>query len=170
MIQTDTALNQGNSGGPLCNAKGEVIGVVTRKMGNFEGISYAIPINGAMEILNQIVKTGSAEGVVSKVTKVRPLIGITGGTIAKGDTYIFGGQTVTADRDGVLVSSVSEGGAAYGLLKVQDIILALDGERVENMEEMTQLLYGYKVGDRVEFTVWRDGAEVKVTITMGKIG
>lgn len=83
MIQTDAPVNPGNSGGPLCNDRGEVIGVVTRKLTSYESIGLAIPINGAMEILNAIVETGSADGVQSSISKKRPTIGITGGTIKR---------------------------------------------------------------------------------------
>ena len=76
MIQTDAPVNPGNSGGPLCNARGEVIGIVTRKLSDYEGIGFAIPINGAMKILNTIVDTGSASGIQSSISKVRPTIGI----------------------------------------------------------------------------------------------
>ncbi len=171
MIQTDAPVNPGNSGGPLCNDRGEVIGVVTRKLSDYEGIGLAIPINGAMEILNAIMEKGNADGVDSSVSKVRPTIGITGGTIKAGATYTVtspsGIQQFVAERDGVLVSTVSKTGAAAGKLQMEDIIIAFGGVTVSDMEDLTELLYQYKVGDTVSITVWRDSAEVTVEITLG---
>lgn len=167
MIQTDAPVNPGNSGGPLCNDRAEVIGVVTRKLTDYESIGLAIPINGAMEILNAIVETGSADGVQSSISKERPTIGITGGTIAKGDQYSLGGVMYSAEKDGVIVSSVDPNGAAANLLKVADIIIALDGEAVKDMDALIEMLYEHKIGDTVSITVWRDGKEVSVSVTLG---
>ena len=167
MIQTDAPVNPGNSGGPLCNDRAEVIGVVTRKLTDYESIGLAIPINGAMEILNAIVETGSADGVQSSISKERPTIGITGGTIAKGDKYSLGGVMYSAEKDGVIVSSVDPNGAAANLLKVADIIIALDGEAVKDMDALIEMLYEHKIGDTVSITVWRDGKEVNVSVTLG---
>ena len=167
MIQTDAPVNHGNSGGPLCNGAGEIIGIITRKLSDNEGIGYAIPINGAMEILNAIVEKGNADDVESSVTKVRPTIGIQAATIKVGDAYSYGGVRYEAEKNGVLVSSVDPQGAAYGLLKVCDIIIAMDGEMVTDMDALTGLLYQCKVGDRVTLTVWRDGSAVDVDVVLG---
>lgn len=167
MIQTDAALNPGNSGGPLCNDRAEVIGVITLKLNDNEGISFAIPINGAMEILNAIIKDGNANNVNSSVSKVRPTMGITGGTIQKGDAYTYGGTEYKAGRSGVIVSSVNAKGAARGVLRVADIIIGLEGKTITTMEELIDLLYTFKVGDTVAVTVWRDGRELTVLLTLG---
>ena len=167
MIQTDAPVNPGNSGGPLCNERGEVIGVITRKLSEYESLGLAIPINGAMEILNQIVEKGNANDIESSISKKRPTIGIKAGTIKKGDKYSLGGVEYVAEKDGVIVSSVEANGAAANLLQVADIIIAFDGKPISDMETMVELLYQHKIGDKVPITVWRQGQEVTVTVTLG---
>ena len=167
MIQTDAPVNPGNSGGPLCNDRGEVIGIVTRKLTNYESIGLAIPINGAMKILSAIIETGSADGVQSSISRVRPTIGIKGGTIVKGDPYTLGGVSYVAEKNGVIVSSVEPTGAATGILEVADIIISFEGKFVEDMDSLIEMLYTHKVGDEVSITVWRDGGEVTVSVTLG---
>ncbi len=166
MLQTDAALNHGNSGGPLCNDRAEVIGVVARKQIDCEGVAYAIPINGAMEILNAIIKNGNAEGVISSISHVRPTIGIICGSVQKDVAYTYGGETGIAARDGVLVTDVTAGGAADGHLQKGDIVIAMDGEAIPDMEVLTDLLYNYRIGDRVTFRVWRNDAEINVSVTL----
>ncbi len=169
MIQTDAPVNPGNSGGPLCNDRGEVIGIVTRKLTDYEGIGLAIPINGAMEILDAIVDTGSADGVQSSISKVRPTIGISVQDITEGDKYYdTQGNTYTAGKTGVFVASVDETGAAYGKLQAGDIITAMDGVTVQNQEDLKTELYKHSVGDSVQITVWRNGQTKTVSIILGK--
>lgn len=169
MIQTDAPVNPGNSGGPLCNDRGEVIGIVTRKLTDYEGIGLAIPINGAMEILDAIVDTGSADGVQSSISKVRPTIGISVQDIVEGDKYYdTQGNTYTAGKTGVFVASVDETGAAYGKLQAGDIITAMDGVTVQNQEDLKTELYKHSVGDSVQITVWRNGQTKTVSIILGK--
>jgi serine protease Do len=167
MIQTDAPVNPGNSGGPLCNDRGQVIGVVTRKLSDYESIGLAIPINGAMEILNAIVETGSADGIQSSVSKKRPTIGISGGTIKKGDQYSLGGVVYRAEKDGVIVSTVDPNGAAADVIKVADIIIEFDGKPISDMDVLIEQLYSHKIGDKVSITVWRNGEAVEVSVVLG---
>lgn len=168
MLQTDAPVNPGNSGGPLCNDRGEVIGVVTRKMTNYESIGLALPINGAMEILNEIIKSGNANAITSTISRERPSLGITGMTVEKGKSYdiIVDGkpQKKKADAAGVMVMSVLETGAAYQKLSDYDIITAADGKAVDSIEALTELLYDYKSGDQIELTVMRSGTEQRIKI------
>lgn len=168
MIQTDAPVNPGNSGGPLFNGRGEVIGIVTRKLTNNEGIGFAIPMNGAKQILERIMKTGSSAGVDSSVSKVRPTIGIQAATVKQGDEYTYMGQKYQADCNGVIVSSIVAGGSADGVLEVCDIITALDGKTVLTVEGMIQELYSYEVGDTVVLTVNRHGTVMKLSVKLGK--
>lgn len=169
MIQTDAPVNPGNSGGPLCNAKGEVIGIVTRKLSDYEGIGFAIPINGAMKILNTIVETGSADGIESTLTKVRPTIGIKVYDIEKGETYQDSrGNEYTAEKSGVMISSVERNGSAYGILQAGDIIIGMNDQTVQNQNDLLEILYRHEVGDEVSITVWRLGEAATFKLRLGK--
>ena len=169
MIQTDAAVNPGNSGGPLCNARGEVIGIVNRKLTEYEGIGYAIPINGAMNILNTIVDTGSVGSTQSSVSKVRPTIGISVSNSEQGGKYYdVDRNEYTATHTGVFVNSVDVQGAANGHLKPGDIIIGMDGNTVTNQDDLRELLYQRKVGDEIELLVARDGGVISVKIVLGK--
>ena len=165
MIQTDAPVNPGNSGGPLCNQYGEVIGIVTRKMTDYEGIGLALPINSAMETLNAIIN-GTVDSLDSSVSNVRPKLGISVYDIQKGDVYTIGGSQYTAGHTGIIVADVNKNGCAYGILKPADIIFKLDGVTVSAFTEMQNLLYQYKVGDVITLTVWRDGQAVTLEITL----
>lgn len=169
MIQTDAPVNPGNSGGPLCNDRGEVIGIVTRKLTDYEGIGLAIPINGAMEILTAIVETGTADGVQSSISKVRPTIGINVLDVVEGTKYTdINGYYHTADKTGVAVVGVEKVGTSFGKLEIGDIITAIDGTSIQNQEDLKAALYRYRVGDRAEFTVWRNGKSITVRVILGK--
>ena len=165
MIQFDAPVNIGNSGGALCNAKGEVIGIVSRKQTGYEGLGFAIPINGAMEILNAIVETGSADHIVSTVSRFRPLLGVTVSPIAKGEIYYFNGVEYTATHDGAIVVSLSSTGAAIDKMKVGDIIISLAGMPVSDLDTMTEILYTLKPGQTVSYAVSRDGTVIEGTLT-----
>ena len=165
MIQFDTPVNSGNSGGPLCNAYGEVIGIVTRKHATLNGIGMAIPIDGAMEILNAIIQNGNANGVVSSVSRTRPLLGIPGATIHKGEQYYYNDVEYTAAYDGVLIVGLSDVGAAIDKVCVGDILITFAGVRTSTMEDLTNILYSCKPGQTVSFSVWRNGSIIEMTLT-----
>lgn len=170
MIQTDAPVNPGNSGGPLCNDRGEVIGIVTRKLTDYEGIGFAIPINGAMKLVDSIIRTGGVGDAPSEISRMRPTIGITGSTIEKGDEFSnMMGDTYTSPADGVLVNSVTVGGAAAGKLSPGDVIVAIDGVTVPDMNVLIEKLYSYRVGDQITLTVYPLGETrtVEVRITLG---
>ena len=168
MMQFDAPVNIGNSGGALCNARGEVIGVISRKQTGYEGLGFAIPINGAIEILDAIVETGSADHIVSKVSRSRPLLGVSVSAIEKGDIYSLGGVEYTASHTGVIVVSLSNSGAAINKMKVGDIIISLDGKPVTDLDTMTEILYGCKPGKTVSYSISRNGEIIEDTITFPK--
>jgi serine protease Do len=169
MLQTDAPVNPGNSGGPLCNDRGEVIGIVTRKLNDYEGMGLAIPINGAMEILTAIVEKGTAEGVQSSISKTRPTIGISVLNVVEGTKFSdINGKAYTADKTGVAVVGIEKASSAYGKLQLGDIITAIDDKPIQDQDDLKQALYGYKRGDRAEITFWREGKSKTVRIVLGQ--
>ena len=166
MLQTDAQVNPGNSGGPLCNAAGQVIGVITRKMTDYEGIGYAIPINEAMQTLNAIIN-GELDGFVSSVSKSRPKVGITGSIIPQGEKFTLGGVEYTAPAEGFIVTAVTQNSGAYGVIEVGDIICGINGKTVATMEDLQNELYRCYVGQTVTFEIWRKNQNITVQITLG---
>jgi serine protease Do len=153
-FQFSAAVNSGNSGGPIYNTFGEVIGIVTAKVvrGNVEGIGFAIPINDAIEIATELIEHGYLSG--------RPLIGITGQNVSPANADYFNWVI------GIYIRSVAQGSAAdIAGMEVGDIITALDGNEVNSMETLRFALREYRAGDTTTITVWRDGATLNLTIT-----
>ncbi|HHY91690.1 MAG TPA: trypsin-like serine protease, partial [Clostridiales bacterium] len=130
MIQTDASINSGNSGGPLLNAKGEVIGINTAKVQTAEGLGLAIPINEAKPILQQFIEKGELE---------RVYIGIQG---IDADIFIQAtGRSLPLDK-GVYVAKVVEGSpAAKGGLRAGDVIFSLNGKSITKMNQLSRELY-----------------------------
>lgn len=174
MIQTDAAVNPGNSGGPLCNADGEVIGIITRKYvgtdTTFEAMGYALPINNAMPLLNAIIENGSIEGVTSTLFVPRPVLGITVQDVKSGEKYPISSTKYNfAPVDGVLVTSVTRNLPAYGYLREYDIIYEIEGVTVTNQVEFTQALYSHNVGDTITFKLMRGNTELEKTFTLSEV-
>ena len=167
MFQTDAALNPGNSGGPICNLRGEVVGIATRKLRSSEGLGLAFPINGCMEIVEAIIKDGHSKNVVSSISKTRPNVGISCVDITRGETYTMNNQTHTAEADGVLITAVDSSYAAYKTLKTGDILIAIDGVSVTTMAELKALLYQYSAGDTATVTVIRNGEQKSLSLMLG---
>lgn len=166
MIQTDAPVNPGNSGGPLCNANGEVIGIVTQKLLGYEAIGFAIPINEAKRTLDAIM-AGTTDSFESTVTEKIPVIGISVKNITSGTQYRIGETDYTALADGVLVTGITPGGAAEGVLRAGDILIEFQGVTVTGMTSLQSVLYRYRTGDTVTVKVYR-GTEIKtLKITLG---
>lgn len=158
MMQTDAAINSGNSGGPLFNARGEVIGITTAKYSgttssgaSIEGIGFAIPIDDVIGMLEDLRDygyiTGAAMGV--HVRNVDP------------DAANMYGFPV-----GVYVESVVSGSAAATAgFRAKDIIVDVGGYEIENVNDLTRALRRFKGGDTATVTVWRGGREVMMSIT-----
>jgi serine protease Do len=165
-IQTDAAINPGNSGGALVNMKGQVIGINTLKtylagyddygvpIGT-EGIGFAIPINSAKPIVEQLIATGSVQ---------RPGIGI---TCLVDETNQYNAPSAPA---GVTVVNVTENGpAAQAGLEAYDIITTIDGTAADSVDTLTAVIQNHKIGDQIELVVWRSGQEYKAVVTVGDL-
>ena len=153
-IQTDAAINSGNSGGALVNSKGQVIGVNTLKLSgtSVEGIGFAIPINATKDIYNQLIQ-------YSKVK--RPYVGISGIDLDK----------ETAERNnlviGVYVKTVDDFSAAEKAgIKPGDVIIEAEGKKIKNMDELNEIKNKKQIGDTLKLKIYRDGKEKEVTVTL----
>ena len=155
-IQTDAAINSGNSGGALVNSQGQVIGINTLKVSStgVEGIGFAIPINSTTDVINQL-KT------YKKVK--RPYIGISGRDLTE----------ATAKRynmvEGIYIVTVDEFSAAEKAgLKAGDVIIEADGKRIKTMNELNEIKNTHSIGDTMKLKIQRDGAEKEITLTLGE--
>lgn len=155
-IQTDAAINSGNSGGALVNSQGQVIGINTLKVSStgVEGIGFAIPINSTTDIIDQL-KT------YNKVR--RPYIGISGRDLTE----------ATAKRynlvEGIYVVSIDEYSSAEKAgLKVGDVIIEADGKKVTTMNELNEIKNTHSIGDTMKLKVNRDGNEKEITLKLGE--
>ncbi|KHS58161.1 MULTISPECIES: serine protease HtrA [Terrisporobacter] len=157
LIQTDASINSGNSGGPLLNEKGQVIGINTAKTSEGESLGFAIPINQAKEIIESVIKNGSYE----KVT-----LGIKGYDASTYAAYAQSqGQKVATD-EGIFVGEVVDDSPAKKAgVKAGDIIVKLGDTKLTSMSDLTKRLYEYKSGDKTTLVVNRDGKEVKLNVS-----
>ena len=155
MFQISAAVNAGNSGGPVYDTNGDVIGIVTAKFmhNNVEGIGFAIPINDAIEVAMTLIEHGFIPG--------RPRIGITGqSTVTSVNADYF------AIPQGSIITELVEGSAGEAAgLQVGDIIIYLGDVRVRSMSEIQQAMRRYRAFETTTITVFRNGEEVELTIT-----
>jgi serine protease Do len=159
-IQTDVAVNPGNSGGPLFNMAGEVIGInsqIFSRTGGFMGVSFAIPIDVARNVEEQLIKTGRV---------VRGRIGVTIQDVNAQLAESFG-----LDRPrGALVSSVEKDGpAAHAGLAAGDVILAVGGRLIERYGELSGAIAAMKPGADAQLAVWRNGREQSINVRVAEL-
>lgn len=155
LLQTNATINKGNSGGPLLNAKGQVIGINTLKLGaNYEGIGFSIPINGALPIIRQLIEHGKVIERTESFVSSEGIIGIQASPITESEAEYYdipvGVLVVQIDKD----SSAAKAGLRRG-----DIITAYEGTAVKSVEELNRLKASDKAGDEVTITVYRDSDE-----------
>ena len=154
LIQTDAAINAGNSGGALVIADGKLIGINTLKMSGtgIEGMGFAIPINSTLDISEQLISTGKVK---------RPYIGISGTDVSETLSEYYNIPV------GVYVRSIqSDGPAKSSDLKPGDVIVKFNGEKIETMSQLNKKKNDCKIGDEVTLTVSRGGEEVDVKVTL----
>lgn len=164
LLQTDAAINQGNSGGPLVNMNGQVIGINTAVAGDgAENIGFAIPINNVKGLINQVLKDGKFS---------RPYLGVryiplTPSIAKQLDLSVnYGAYIPSADQQsGEAVISGSP--AEKAGLKEKDVIIAVDGKKIDQNNSLTALLSTHAPGDKIELTVLRDGKTIKLSATLG---
>ena len=159
-IQTDVAVNPGNSGGPLFNMYGEVVGInsqIYSNTGAYQGLSFAIPIDVANNVREQLIRTG-------KVSRGR--IGV---TIQEVNALLA--ENFGLDRArGAAVSAVESGGPADKAgIKPQDVILSVNGKPIEHSNQVPAIVAAIKPGDKAEIDVWRDRAVKHLTVTVEEL-
>lgn len=155
LIQTDASINSGNSGGPLFNAEGKVVGINTAKMNSAEGLGFSIPINTAKPIIEQIINTGKLSTVY---------VGIKGVDVETYETAL--GIDVSAEYGVVVVETVANSPASEAGLKQGDVIQSINSEKLTSMTDLKRQLYNYKEGDKVNITFLRDGQEKTVEMIL----
>ena len=159
LIQTNAALNSGNSGGPLINCYGQVIGINTMKIGAFtdsagvEGLGFAIPSSTVKEVAEQLISQGYVSG--------RPTLGLEGESLSSFDQYYYrlpaGLYITNVDR--------SSDAAAKGI-EEGDILLSVNGTNVTTMDALNGAVYNLDVGDTVEVVIYRSGKQYRVSLTV----
>ena len=164
LIQTDAAINSGNSGGALVNKYGQVVGITNAKLSsnvfsssaNYEGLGFAIPINTAKAIVDELMTNGYVAG--------RPSIGISGSEISEATAQY------NDVPQGVLIQSIDSRAKAYGQgLEIRDIITGINGKSITTMNEINEEKNKFKAGDTVTLTVYRMSTgktiDIKVELT-----
>ncbi len=155
LIQTDASINPGNSGGPLLNEFGQVIGINTIKVGisYYEGLGFAIPINTAKPIIDELITNGYIKG--------RPSIGINGQSISARDAAFYGLP------EGLYVEYVHPHSDAFKKgLRRGDVITKMNGTKLSSTAEIKKIRDDFKAGDKVTLTIFRNGKETDMTIML----
>ena len=166
-IQTDAAINSGNSGGALVNAAGELVGInamLYSPTGAYSGYGFAIPTNLMTKVVSDLKQYGTVQ---------RALLGIKGGdftTDLQMDDEVVKEMEKRMEelgvKEGILVAQVIEGGSAAGILKENDVIIKLDGKKLHKFTDLQEALSKHRPGDKVQLTIVRDKKEKEVTITL----
>ena len=163
LIQTTAALNEGNSGGPLINCYGQVIGINTVKIGDsmspagVEGLGFAIPSVTVQEIVTQLIAQGYVSG--------RPDLGLEGHGVSM--LYQIYGRL----PQGLYITAVDPDSSAAELgIQAGDVLISLDGVRISGSESYETQLYTYEVGDTATVVIYRDGRQYELKITVGEAG
>jgi len=160
-IQTDAAINPGNSGGALINSAGQVIGINSMKISksSVEGMGFAIPSNEVVSIIKQLETDG-------KIT--RPALGISMVNLSSVNERVIEQLNLPRDvKNGVVIAEVmAKGSAKAAGLQAYDVIVEMDGKKIEGIQNLRKVLYSHKVGDKLEVTYYRNGQKQTTTISL----
>jgi S1-C subfamily serine protease len=157
LVQTDAAINPGNSGGPLIDVEGKVVAINTAIIPFAQGIGFAIPINAAKACMNDILRHGSVR---------RPWLGITGFTI----TRDVAAQYRLPIESGVVVAGVeSDSPSEKAGIKKDDIIIGMNGKRIETIEELQDMLREKQPGEKAELTILRDSRQTRLEVILERM-
>lgn len=187
VVQTDASVNHGNSGGPLVNVRGEVVGIITLKRSDSAGMGFALPSDGVLIDAKAIIETGSADHVNSGISLPRPLLGVTGVGVLKNTFYenytnAEGSGVKVVDEEyakshpsntfyaavtGVHVSATTAGSDASKKLREGDIITEINGNTVNTIYSVMSIINEYNGGDSVTVKYYRSGKYYEAEITLG---
>ena len=156
LLQTDSSINPGNSGGGLFNGDGQLIGLVVAKSAgsDVEGLGFAIPINTAASVAQQLMDKGYVSG--------QPWTGMTYTEGSSGLDFLFGGSSGGT----VYIYSVDTDTAKKAGFKPGDVVFAVDDHQIASIDDLTSIISSHKVGDKLKYTVVRDGETMDLTITL----
>jgi len=154
LLETTAAINPGNSGGPLVNLAGEVIGITSAKIAQIgvEGMGYAISMDTAFPIIEELVTTGYV---------IRPYMGVSLYTV---DQLAISQSNLSVNTGVVLLEVIEDSPAYQAGLRVGDVIVRMDGQDVANIKEFTDVLYASEIGEPLEITYWRGDVQNTVTV------
>lgn len=157
VIQTDAAINQGNSGGPLINLAGQVVGInsmIFSPTGATVGIGFAIPISDAFEVVRFLIHGGPWIGIEQAITNSQGL-----------SRYL----RLTADRGVVVLRVARDGPAARSGLKQADVILSVDGRQIDNLDELRSAIFRRRIGDTIILGIQRGANRMQLSVKAGRI-
>ena len=156
LLQTDAAINGGNSGGGLFNGSGELIGIVESKASavGVEGLAFALPINSVSEIINDMIANG---GSAKSAASSTPAVGVVISEVSEENAQYYG-----LDSAGVYIAQVTGTNAIKAGFQEQDRIVSIDGKTVTSTTEFISLVRKHKVGDTVTIVVSRNGQEIEI--------
>lgn len=169
LLQTDAAINPGNSGGPLVNLNGEVIGINTAIATNANGIGFAIPINDAKQVVESVKKHGRI---------VRPMLGIRYALITPENKESLDyeqefefdyGALITGDPNAKQYAVVPNSPADKAGLMRDDIVLEVNGEKIDNANKLREVATQHQIGDILKLKVWREGEIFETDVELGEI-
>lgn len=165
LLQTDAAINQGNSGGPLVNLNGQVIGINTAVAGNSQNIGFAIPINDVRGLVDQVLKKGSFERAYLGIRYVP----ITADIASAYDLKVTTGAYIPPTADAAYPTVFPDSPAQKAGIQPGDVITQINGNAVDQTHSVSSYLYQYKPGDTVSLTIVRDGKTITAKATLSSV-